>query len=146
VPGDTGHWLTLSRGELDRIFVAAGVGAPPSGELEGVLIVWVPGLAHIAAALTRALVWRGKIFERDGVVNLVTPLRLRAVPGEVLVAASRLDGRPAAIIDYSKTSFIAKHVRDEIREVQPGMYLGKVWWRAWRVCDFVLTRPSRRIP
>jgi hypothetical protein len=133
-------WLDVSRAELDEIFSRATAGEAPHGEFEGLLIVWVPALSHLVAAATRALVWRGKIFDGVRVVNLVTPWRVRSVPGQVYVAASRLDGQPAVVIDYSKTSFVAKHVRDEIRKVQPGLYLGKVWWRGLRVCDFALTR------
>jgi len=31
-------------------------------------------------------------------------------------------------------------IRDEIREVEPGVYLGKVWWGKTRVLDFALTQ------
>jgi hypothetical protein len=132
-------WLNLSRTELDEIFSAATAGAVPRGEFEGVLIVWVPVLSWIIAAAIRALVWRGKVFDRDTVVNLVTPFQLATVRGQVYVCESWLDAKPSIVIDYSKTSVIAKHVRDEIREVRPGVFLGKVWLGRLRVCDFALT-------
>jgi hypothetical protein len=136
-------WLTRSRQELDALFGAAARGPRPEGAFEGTLIVTVPGLAHVVAWAIRLLVWRGKVFEAAGandarVDNLVTPFGMRSVPGLVYVAGSRLDGRAAWVIDYSKTSWIAKHVRDEIRETAPGEWLGKVWWRGIRVCDFAL--------
>jgi hypothetical protein len=136
-------WLKLSRAELDEIFSAATAGAVPRGEFDGILIVWVPVLSWIIAAVIRALVWRGKVFDRDTVVNRVTPFRLASVRGHVHVSESWLDGRPSIVIDYSRTSLIAKHVRDEIREVRPGVLLGKVWFRRMRVCDFALTPRSR---
>jgi hypothetical protein len=46
------------------------------------------------------------------------------------------------VIDYSKTSFFFKKVRDEIREIEPGVYLGKVWWGERRVLDFALTKAT----
>ena len=44
------------------------------------------------------------------------------------------------MIDYSSTSVVAKVIRDEIREVEPGVYIGKVWWGKTRILDFALTR------
>jgi hypothetical protein len=132
-------WLTLSRTELDEIFSAATASTVPRGEFDGILIVWVPGLSWLIAAAIRALVWQGKVFDPDSVVNRVTPFHLASVRGHVYVSESWLDGRPSIVIDYSKTSLIAKHVRDEIREVRPGVFLGKVWFRRLRVCDFALT-------
>lgn len=132
-------WLKLSRTELDETFSAATVSAIPRGEFDGILIVWVPGLSWPIAAAIRALVWHGKVFDRNSVVNRVTPFRLASVRGRVYLSESWLDGRPSIVIDYSKTSLIAKHVRDEIREVRPGVFLGKVWFRRVRVCDFALT-------
>jgi hypothetical protein len=52
---------------------------------------------------------------------------------------SWMDGRETIVIDYSKTSFVANKIRDEIREVEPGIYLGKVWWGKTRILDFALT-------
>jgi hypothetical protein len=132
-------WLTLSRTELDKIFSAATASTVPRGEFDGILIVWVPGLSWLIAAAIRALVWQGKVFDPDSVVNRVTPFHLTSVRGHVYISESWLDGRPSIVIDYSKTSLIAKHVRDEIREVRPGVFLGKVWFRRLRVCDFTLT-------
>ena len=53
---------------------------------------------------------------------------------------SWLDGKDTIVIDYSSTSILAKVIRDEIREVEPGVYLGKVWWGKMRILDFALTR------
>jgi hypothetical protein len=36
-------------------------------------------------------------------------------------------------------------VRDEIREVETGIYLGKVWWGKTRVLDFALVPATRAI-
>ena len=136
-------WLGLPRAELDRIFTAAPLSAMPQGAFEGTLIVTVPGLSRVIAFAVRMLVWRGKVFDRvapdEGtVINRVTPFAVAAVPGVVYVEASRLDGGESLVIDYSKTSLIARHIRDELREVRPGLFMGKVWWRSLRVCDFAL--------
>ena len=57
---------------------------------------------------------------------------MRAIKADVYVDASRLDGRPCIVLDYSKTSRVAGWVRDEIREVAPGLYIGLVYVRSRR--------------
>jgi hypothetical protein len=41
-------------------------------------------------------------------------------------------------LDYSDTSIIAQWIRDEIRQIEPGLYLGKVYWEKKRLIDFAL--------
>jgi hypothetical protein len=40
--------------------------------------------------------------------------------------------------DYSQTSFVAHWVRDEIRLIGPGLYLGKVFWDKTPLIHFTL--------
>jgi hypothetical protein len=47
--------------------------------------------------------------------------------------SSWVDGRPCIVLDYSRTSFVASMVRDEIRELAPGVYLGVVFVRRRRL-------------
>jgi hypothetical protein len=41
---------------------------------------------------------------------------------------SWLDNKECIILDYSETSLVGHWVRDEMRLVAPGLYLGKVYW------------------
>ena len=142
-------WLEMSRAELDDIFRAAPTGTPPQGEMEGTVIITGTRLSHFLAILVRTLVWQGKVFDmsaqpHNGVlVNKITPFSALLVAAKVYRGDSWLDGKEAIIIDYSKTSFIASKIRDEIREVEPGLFLGKVWYGGTRVFDFALARPGR---
>ena len=52
---------------------------------------------------------------------------------KVYKEASWFDGKETIVLDYSKTSFVARKVRDEIREVAPGLYLGLVFWEREKV-------------
>ncbi len=54
--------------------------------------------------------------------------------GSVIAGA----GKPAIILDYSKTSLVAHSVRDEIREVSPGTFLGIVFIGQTKTINFVL--------
>jgi hypothetical protein len=82
---------------------------------------------------------------RGTLVNKITPLGLRAVRGRVLVAGSRLDrGREAIVIDY-RGSPVAWFVRDELREVGPGLWLGMAMVGRWRVLSFLLRAPDEPV-
>jgi hypothetical protein len=142
------HWLSLSRRQLDEIFAASQAGRIPSGEMRGTAIVTGTSFSYVLAVLARALAWQGKVFDifappdHGVLINKVTPLSLSFIVAKVYRGPSWLDGKQAIVIDYSKTSFVAARIRDEIREVEPGLYLGKVWWGRTRVLDFALSRPQ----
>lgn len=133
--------LRLSNEALDALFRASPAGKVPDGELRGTAILW-PGtsLAQPLAALVYVLCWQGKVADRSRgeLTNTVGPLRIRLVPARVSLDASWVDGRPCVLIDYSRTSLVARWVRDEIRLVAPQLYLGVVWLRRRRVGWFAL--------
>lgn len=140
-------WLGKSRDELDQIFRQAKAGLPPQGDMQGTAIVAGTGLAYFLALVARALAWQGKVFDifappdKGVLINKVTSFSLTFIVAKVYIDKSWLDGADAIVIDYSTTSFVARKIRDEIREVEPGVYLGKVWWGRRRVLDFALSRP-----
>ena len=90
-----------------------------------------PG-TEVSKPLARALgkvFWQGKVFrpESRDLSNLVSPFGVQAIRAEVFQADSWVDGAPCVVLDYSRTSRVAGWIRDEIREVSPGVYLGVVW-------------------
>ena len=142
-------WLNKSREELDEIYRNAEPGNIPSGDTHGTAILAGSVFSKIVAAFARLLAWQGKVFDLfcpDGqagvLVNKITPFSLSFIVAKVYRDKSWLDGKDTIVIDYSKTSFVAKVIRDEIREIEPGVYLGKVWWGKTRVLDFALTRDN----
>ena len=54
-----------------------------------------------------------------------------AVKADVYEGESLFDGNKSIIIDYSKKSLLFKNVRDEIREVSNGLFLGRMYWKPW---------------
>ena len=128
-------------GELGELFGVGTVGAIPNGHGRGTVLIGTGGpLARLAAALSYALLWRGKVVNaREGrLKNLVTPLAIQAVEAAVYKQDSWHDGKPCIVLDYSKTSIVAHWIRDEIRLVSPNFYLGKVYWGKDRLIDFCL--------
>jgi hypothetical protein len=140
-------WLGMTREQLDEIYRNAEPGELPSGDTRGTAILAGSVFSKIVAAIARLFAWQGKIFDifcpgaQAGVlVNKILPLGLTFIVAKVYVDKSWLDGKDTIVIDYSKTSVLAKVIRDEIREVEPGVYIGKVWWGKARILDFALTR------
>ncbi|MBV9333302.1 MAG: hypothetical protein JO146_04795, partial [Candidatus Eremiobacteraeota bacterium] len=68
------------------------------------------------AAWTNLVGWQGKIFDaaRGRLVNRITPFRIEAIAAHVYIGPSLTDDRPCVVLDYSKSSTIARFVRDEI--------------------------------
>jgi hypothetical protein len=127
--------LTMSGAEIDALFTASPAGAPPTGLGVGqALAATGSPFSRPFAAAARLVAWQGKQFSADGTSlrNLITPFGIRAIEAAVYVQDSWLDGRPCVVLDYSKTSTVAKWVRDEIRELSPGLYLGLVYVRSKR--------------
>ena len=138
---DTAQLLRLGRAELDELFAFAKAGPVPDGEYRGTLIFPLDAASlRGAAALVGSFAWRGKVFDAKAgrVTNRVLRLGLRAVTAEVRKAPSKLDGRECIVLDYSRTSLVARHVRDELRLLRPGFYLGRAYWHGLRVADFAL--------
>src|SRR5947209_10298461 len=137
--------LSLSHQELDGLFAKSSAGSIPNGEGEGTAII-APGTAFSSeiATLINIFGWQGKNFDAaHGVLtNRISALGLNAIVAEVYKSDSWFDNKECIVLDYSKTSLLAKHIRDEIREVEPGVYLGMVYWDKTKTIHFSLHFPS----
>jgi hypothetical protein len=133
--------LTKSQQELDDLFTAAESGPIPDGEAKGTAII-APGTAFSdeISKVVELFFWQGKIFdaERGFLRNHILPFGIKAIVATVYKGESWLDGKECIVIDYSDTSLVASRVRDEIRLIEPGLYLGKVYWGKKRAIDFAL--------
>jgi hypothetical protein len=133
--------LVMSQAELDDLFRQSSTGGIPDGDADGTAIVAAgTEIEGLGARLAHRLAWRGKVFDADKgtLVNKITAFNIHAIKAKVYRQASWFDGQQAIILDYSKTSLVARKVRDEIRAVGPGLYLGQVYWNRTRVCNFAL--------
>jgi len=143
-------WLSKSRKELDEIYRNSQPGTIPDADTQGTAILAGSVFAKFVAGFSRIFAWQGKVFDlfaadrQSGIlVNKISPFSIRCIVAEVYRGKSWMDGKDTIVIDYSKTSWAARAIRDEIREVEPGIYLGKVWLGKKRVLDFALTRDIR---
>ncbi len=138
---DVPQLLKMSQAELDKLFEDSTAGEIPNGEAEGTAII-APGTHYTAeiASLINHFAWQGKNFDAvKGVLkNRILPLGFNAILAKVYKGTSWLDGKECIVLDYSETSLVAHWIRDEIRQIGPGLYLGKVYWEKKRLIDFAL--------
>ena len=92
------------------------------------------------AQVVNLFAWQGKTFDaQHGVLrNRITAFGLNAIVAEVYHGQSLFDGKPCIVLDYSKTSLVAKWIRDEIRLIAPHLYLGRVYWDNKPILHFAL--------
>jgi hypothetical protein len=137
--------VDMPQSAIDDLFRASQSGDIPSGEADGV-VIYHPGteLADVAEKLLHLIVWQGKVFDpANGVLlNKVTPLHVKAIKAKVYKGPSWFDGNETIILDYSETSLIAHYIRDEMRLVGDGLYLGIVYWGHDRILNFALQFPK----
>ncbi|CAB3809193.1 hypothetical protein LMG28688_06938 [Paraburkholderia caffeinitolerans] len=138
---DTSKLLSMSQDELDDLFRNSPAGDIPDGEAKGTAIV-DPGtvLSDAVANVVKIFAWQGKVFDsQNGVLkNRVSPFGVDAIQATVYKGESWFDGNECIVLDYSKTSIVAHWIRDEIRLIAPGVYLGLVYWGKSRLIFFSL--------
>jgi len=141
MPLDLPDLLKMEKEELDELFRQSPAGELPDGDADGIVLV-APGseVSGIASKIIHLAAWRGKVFRRakGDLKNKILPLGIKAVRAKVYKEPSWFDGKETIVLDYSKTSFLARKVRDEIREVAPGVYLGLVFWERDKIALFAL--------
>jgi len=138
---DVPQLLKMSQAELDELFTKSTTGEIPNGEAAGTAIV-APGSTYTAevASWINHFAWQGKVFDAQNgqLKNRILPFGLNAIIAKVYKAPSWLDGKECIVLDYSETSLVAHWIRDEIRQIGPALYLGKVYWDRKRLIDFAL--------
>lgn len=128
----------------DRLAALYAGGSVPrldnvSGDLRGCMLAWqVLARGPVAAVLRRwaasaRFPWRGKSFtpgeEKGEGINRVFSDRLRLYRFETFIGRSRAGEFDALQLDYDRPDnpFFIRPIRDEIRQLSPGLYLGQAW-------------------
>jgi len=144
---DPAQFLKMSDEQLDNLFRDSPAGEIPDGEGDGTAIVR-PGsaISPRIAKFVHLFNWKGKVFDRakGQLVNMILPLGHHAIVAKVYKDKSWLDQKECIVLDYSKTSLVEKWIRDEIREVAPGIFLGVVYWGKNKLIHFALKFPAGR--
>jgi hypothetical protein len=142
---DPAQFLEMPDEKLDELFRNSPAGDIPVGEGRGTAII-KPGseVSDDIAKFVHLFTWKGKVFDpaKGELRNKILPLGHKAIVAKVYKDKSWLDQKECIVLDYSKTSLIAHWIRDEIREVAPGIYLGVVYWGKKKLIHFALKFPS----
>lgn len=138
---DVPQLLRMSDAQLDALFSASPAGDIPDGPAKGTAII-ASGTIFSAeiAEFINLFAWQGKTFNaKKGVLrNRILVLGLDAIVATVYKGSSWLDNKECIILDYSETSLVARWIRDEIRLIGPGFYLGRVYWDKKPLIHFAL--------
>ncbi len=133
--------LKMSQAEIDELYKQGSVGEIPDGDSKGIAIIAAGTiLTKILALLSKLFFWQGKFFYREQkfFLNKLPPFGIRAFKGEIYKGDGWFCEGEAIILDYSKTSFIFKKIREEMREIAPGFYLAQVYCGKTRISNFTL--------
>jgi hypothetical protein len=137
--------LAMTDKQLDDLFSSSPAGDIPNGEAQGTAII-APGtkFSPEIASLINIFGWQGKTFDaaHGTLTNRILAFGLNAIVAQVYKDKSWFDGKECIVLDYSKTSLLASHIRDEIRQIGPGQYLGLVYWDKTRTIHFALQFPG----
>ncbi|MFE8072286.1 hypothetical protein QQM79_14615 [Marinobacteraceae bacterium S3BR75-40.1] len=97
-------------------------------------------------AASRFFPWAGKRFQavsksRGEGINRIRLLGEREwFAFQTRVEASKIDGKPAILLDYDQPGnpWFIRGIRDELREVSPGLFIGPAMWQQGEHCTTVL--------
>jgi hypothetical protein len=142
---DPKQFLAMSGEQLDELFRNSPAGEIPTGKTDGLAIVASgtkisDDIAHFVNIFT----WKGKIFDpkKGQLINRIGIIEHPLIVANVYKGKSWFDDKECIVIDYSKTSILAHSIRDEIREVAPGIYLGLVYLGKKKLIHFSLKFPA----
>jgi hypothetical protein len=137
--------MKMTQAQLDDLFKQSPAGPIPDGEAQGTAII-APGteLEGTAAKFIHFFAWQGKVFDAKAgeLRNKILPMGFKAIIAKVYKDPSWYDGKECIALDYSQTSLLAHWIRDEIRMVGDGVYLGIVYWGKTKLIDFALKFPK----
>ena len=119
----------MSGPELEALYRQGQAVGIPAGRIRGTAIL-APG-----TSATRP--WPWALGSSGRVRSSIPPRRwpstassaCRSIRAQVYQDQSWLDGAPALVLDYSRTSRVYAQNRDEIRQVAPGLFLGLMYAR-----------------
>lgn len=121
--------MSCQQSDLDKLYQQSSSGPIPDGESEGKAIFFPGSIANELATRVASHVWQGKIFSLTDKILVNKIFGFRAIRARVFKGESWFDGKESTIIDYHNTSLLASPIRDEIRSIGPGLYLGRAYLR-----------------
>ncbi len=156
--------LLMEQEELDQLYGEITPGTLPDGFYLGDVVIHdrkkaesrLLSLKQGDRAWSRRVkevtlgIWKGKDFEGDILFNKIG--NIRRFPAAVYCGKSKVDGNSAIVLDYRSSQNLevfkpaidwivtdkGLQIRDEIRMIKPGLYLGRAYARGKFILNFVL--------
>jgi hypothetical protein len=125
-----GDLMRMTAPELESVYRQGTAPGIAPGRVRGTALLAPGTRRNTAIALGTRLVWQGKIFEPGEPFAINRFFGLPIVRAQVYQDVSWLDGAPALVLDYSRTSRVYARYRDEIRQVGPDLFLGLMYDRS----------------
>ncbi|MDP7467989.1 MAG: hypothetical protein QGF25_07270, partial [Candidatus Woesearchaeota archaeon] len=128
---------SMTRFELDRVWKGISIHRTPQGRFRGYVLIH-PSIIGMLVANLLGSFWQGKVFlPGKRCKNIIAGqefFQARTPMGDSL-----FDHEPCLLLDYSR-QIMGSHLRDEIRQIIPGLYLGRVYVFGRFVGFFVLKK------
>ena len=121
--------LTLDEASIVRLYQQGQVTGLPPGKVRGTPLLALGTRRAPLVSRGARVFWQGKVVDPDGTGAINRFAGVRVIRGELFSGPSLLDGRPALILDYQRTSHVYEKYRDEIRQIGPGLYVGLMYDR-----------------
>ena len=115
--------------QLDALFRHSSAGQTPCGFYRGRVFSSPDKCGSKILATTTNTIWVGKHIDSDAGTVLNQWRIGKVIKGQAYTGSSWFDEAPSFVMDYSHTSLVWKKMRDELREVAPGVYLGVTFQR-----------------
>jgi hypothetical protein len=126
----------LSWQELEQLYRQSGPGTIPAGYTRGRALYDPQAPLTATRSRVTRLLWHGKHFNAADGTLVNQWCGFKAIRAEVCYGPSWLDGGLSVVMDYGNTSRVWADVRDEVREVAPGLYLGAMFRRRGAEAQF----------
>ena len=126
--GDPNCLHQLSVCELDDLFRQSTIHGMPHGNMPGEVITFANVPAPKLLKRVANNHWKGKIVEPDGSFTNQWK-KGTALTSCLTIGPSYLDGQPCIICEYPRWTPLFGPMRDEYREIAPGLFLGRQYRR-----------------
>lgn len=118
----------LCPAELDELFSKGCVPTCPVGRAKGTVLVVCDAHCPKLRAKMAGTMWKGKDFCEDGSFTNRWP-GFSAGGSHTDIQPSWYDGKPCMALEYAPSAAVFANTRDELREIAPGLYLGRFYER-----------------
>jgi Animal haem peroxidase len=132
-PSELYQLQAMTADDLADVYAESPAGVIRDGDSLGKAVLLPGTLLGRFLSMIANLIWKGKVFDNKTgelpcfLLNKILGMNL--IRAKINYGPSWFDGKESIIIDYKETSWLAFFIRDEIRQIQPGLFGGYAYVR-----------------